>query len=62
MAHDLMINIFDRLGIKIEGVLIDDKMDNIYYARLLYEVAIMLCNSMQDQATALLLPFEQEHQ
>jgi bifunctional DNase/RNase len=35
MAHDLMMNIFDRLGIKIDGVLIDDKMDNIYYARLL---------------------------
>jgi hypothetical protein len=35
MAHDLMINIFDRLGIKIEGVMIDDKVENIYYARLL---------------------------
>ena len=35
MAHDLMINIFERLGIKIEGVMIDDKVDKIYYARLL---------------------------
>jgi bifunctional DNase/RNase len=35
MAHDLMINIFDRLGIKIEGVMIDDKVERVYYARLL---------------------------
>ncbi len=35
MAHDLMVNIFDRLEIKIEGVLIDEKVDKIYYARLL---------------------------
>lgn len=35
MAHDLMINIFERLGIKIEGIMIDDKVDKIYYARLL---------------------------
>ena len=35
MAHDLMINIFERLEIKIEGVLIDEKIDKIYYARLL---------------------------
>jgi len=35
MAHDLMINIFDRLGIKIECVMIDDKVEKIYYARLL---------------------------
>ena len=35
MAHDLMINIFERLDIKIEGVLIDEKVDKIYYARLL---------------------------
>jgi len=35
MAHDLMINIFDRLGIKIECVMIDDKVEQIYYARLL---------------------------
>ena len=35
MAHDLMINIFDRLGIKIECVMIDDKVGKIYYARLL---------------------------
>jgi bifunctional DNase/RNase len=30
-----MVNIFDRLDIKIEGVLIDDKVDKVYYARLL---------------------------
>ncbi len=35
MAHDLMVNIFERLGVKIEGVLIDEKVDKIYYARLL---------------------------
>jgi uncharacterized protein len=35
MSHDLMINIFDRLDIQIEGVLIDEKVDKIYYARLL---------------------------
>ncbi len=35
MTHDLMINIFERMDIKIEGVLIDDKVDKIYYARLL---------------------------
>lgn len=35
MAHDLMVNIFDRLDTKIEGVLIDEKVDKIYYARLM---------------------------
>jgi uncharacterized protein len=35
MAYDLMLNIFDRLNIKIEGALIDEKVDKIYYARLL---------------------------
>jgi len=35
MAHDLMINIFDRLGIKIECVMIDDKVEKIYYAAFL---------------------------
>jgi uncharacterized protein len=35
MAHDLMMNIFERLGIKIEGVIIDDKVEKIYYARLI---------------------------
>ena len=35
IAHDLMINIFDRLGIKIDCVMIDDKVEKIYYARLL---------------------------
>lgn len=35
MSHDLMINIFDRMEIKIDGVMIDDKIDRVYYARLL---------------------------
>lgn len=35
MAHDLLVNIFDRLEVKIEGVLIDEKVEKIYYARLL---------------------------
>jgi Uncharacterized conserved protein len=35
MAHDLMVSIFDRLDTKIEGVLIDEKVDKIYYARLM---------------------------
>lgn len=35
LAHDLLLTIFDRLDIKIEGVLIDEKVDKIYYARLL---------------------------
>lgn len=35
MSHDLMISVFDRLGIKIEGVMIDDKVERVYYARLL---------------------------
>lgn len=35
LAHDLMLTIFDRLDVKIEGVLIDEKVDKIYYARLL---------------------------
>jgi bifunctional DNase/RNase len=35
MAHDLIVNIFERLKIEIDGVLIDDKVDKIYYARLL---------------------------
>ena len=35
MAHDLIVNIFDRLEVKIEGILIDERVDKIYYARLL---------------------------
>ncbi|HWR25924.1 MAG TPA: bifunctional nuclease family protein [Methanosarcina sp.] len=35
MAHDLMIDIFDRMDVKIEGVMIDEKVDKVYYARLL---------------------------
>jgi bifunctional DNase/RNase len=35
MTHDLIINLFERLEIKIESILIDEKVDKIYYARLL---------------------------
>lgn len=35
MSHDLLIDIFKRTNMKVEGVLIDDKVDKIYYARLL---------------------------
>lgn len=57
LAHDLMLTIFDRLGIKIEGVLIDEKVDKIYYARLLIKKRTTLsCSLTQDQATALPLP------
>ena len=34
MTHDLMIAMLERLDSKIESVLIDEKIDNIYYARL----------------------------
>ncbi|MDD3042037.1 MAG: bifunctional nuclease family protein [Methanosarcinaceae archaeon] len=35
MPHDLLIDIFKRMNTKVEGVLIDDKIDQTYYARLL---------------------------
>jgi bifunctional DNase/RNase len=35
MTHDLIITLFERLEIKIESILIDEKVDKIYYARLL---------------------------
>ena len=60
MAHDLMINIFDRLGIKIECVMIDDKVEKYITLAFLSERIAMSCSSMQDQATALLLPSVQE--
>ncbi|MCG7851839.1 MAG: bifunctional nuclease family protein, partial [Methanosarcinaceae archaeon] len=34
MTHDLVLSMLTRLGAEIESVLIDDKIDNIYYARL----------------------------
>jgi bifunctional DNase/RNase len=34
MTHDLVVSMLTRLGAEIESVLIDDKIDNIYYARL----------------------------
>ena len=35
MTHDLVVSMLTRLGAEIEMVLIDDNIDNIYYARLL---------------------------
>ncbi|MBN1134525.1 MAG: bifunctional nuclease family protein [Methanosarcinaceae archaeon] len=35
MTHDLVVSMLTRLGVEIEMVLIDDNIDNIYYARLL---------------------------
>ncbi len=34
MTHDLMISMLERLNLRVESVLIDEKIDNIYYARL----------------------------
>ncbi|WP_235856251.1 bifunctional nuclease family protein [Methanolobus halotolerans] len=34
MTHDLIVTMLERLGTKVERVLIDEKIDNIYYARL----------------------------
>lgn len=35
MSHDLLISVFERLNLKIYCILIDDKVDKVYYARLL---------------------------
>lgn len=37
LAHDLIISILARLDTRIESVLIDDKIDKIYYARITLE-------------------------
>lgn len=37
LAHDLIISILERLDTKVESVLIDDKIDKIYYARITLE-------------------------
>ena len=37
LAHDLMISILARLDTRVESVLIDDKIDKIYYARITLE-------------------------
>ncbi|WP_242492540.1 bifunctional nuclease family protein [Methanolobus psychrotolerans] len=34
MTHDLIVSMLVRLGAEIERVLIDEKIDNIYYARI----------------------------
>ncbi|SFM69147.1 bifunctional nuclease family protein [Methanolobus profundi] len=34
MTHDLVVSMLERLGAKVDRVLIDDKVDNIYYARI----------------------------
>ncbi len=34
MTHDLIISILERLGAEVQQVLIDEKTDNIYYARI----------------------------
>ena len=52
MAHDLMMNIFDRLGIKIECVMIDDKVDKIYYARMQFDARPSDCIALALRAGA----------
>lgn len=37
LAHDLIISILTRLDTRVESVLIDDKVDKIYYARITLE-------------------------
>jgi Uncharacterized conserved protein len=34
MTHDLILSMLVRLGAEVERVLIDEKIDNIYYARI----------------------------
>ena len=34
MTHDLLVAILERMEIEIDSVFIDDKIDNVYYARL----------------------------
>ncbi len=38
MTHDLMVEIIKRLGAKLEKVIIDDLIDNTFYARLILYV------------------------
>ena len=37
LAHDLIMSILGRLDARVESVLIDDKIDKIYYARITLE-------------------------
>ncbi|MCC4765772.1 bifunctional nuclease family protein [Methanosarcina sp. DH1] len=57
LAHDLILTIFERLDVKIEGVLIDEKVDKIYYARLLIKKdnAIMQFDARPSDCIALAL-------
>jgi hypothetical protein len=34
MTHDLIVSVLSRLEAKVERILIDEKKDNIYYARM----------------------------
>ncbi|MDG6243923.1 MAG: bifunctional nuclease family protein [Methanolobus sp.] len=34
MTHDLIVSMLTRLGAEVEQVLIDEKIDNIYYAKI----------------------------
>ncbi|UZE92348.1 MAG: bifunctional nuclease family protein [Methanosarcinales archaeon] len=38
MTHDLVISLLKKLNAKIDGVVIDDLEDGIYYARLIVQV------------------------
>lgn len=39
MTHDLMKNIFDQIGAKVEKIVITDLVDNTYYARIHLTIA-----------------------
>lgn len=34
MTHDLLVSILERMEVEIDRVFIDEKIDNVYYARL----------------------------
>ncbi|WP_333786579.1 bifunctional nuclease family protein [Methanomethylovorans sp.] len=34
MTHDLLVAVLERMEVEIDSVFIDDKIDNVYYARL----------------------------
>ncbi len=38
MTHDLVISLLKKLNAKIDGVVIDDLEDGIYYARLIIQM------------------------
>ncbi|MBC7086750.1 MAG: bifunctional nuclease family protein [Methanomethylovorans sp.] len=39
MTHDLLVSILERMEVEVDSVFIDDKIDNVYYARL-----VLNCN------------------